>query len=255
MKRIVWLVCSCCLFILGFGQPPSLSISKDKTTSLIFPFAIKHVDRGTKDVLVQTIKEADNILLVKAATENFAETNLSVVTDDGSMYSFLVNFDIKPLVWVYHLSTNSDESLETYAKGILDNPPVMRGGSDQRFDMKISIDGIYIRENVIYYQLTLRNESPIDYDIDLLRFYIRDKRKGKRTAVQENEVTPLYIAGNTRQVKGLSKDKIVVALEKFTIPDAKVLAIQLMEKNGGRHLLMHVGNNKIIKAIPLPDLR
>jgi len=177
------------------------------------------------------------------------------VTDDGSMYSFLVNFDIKPLVWVYHLSTKSDESLETYAKGILDNPPVMRGGSDQRFDMKISIDGIYIRENVIYYQLTLRNESPIDYDIDLLRFYIRDKRKGKRTAVQENEVTPLYIAGNTRQVKGLSKDKIVVALEKFTIPDAKVLAIQLMEKNGGRHLLMHVGNNKIIKAIPLPDLR
>jgi len=253
MKRFVWLVCCCCSFMLGFGQPAALSIAKDKTTSLIFPFAIRHVDRGTKDVLVQTI--SDNILLVKAANENFAETNLSVVTDDGSMYSFVVNFDVKPLVWVYHLSSNKDESLETYAKGILDNPRVMRGGSDQRFDMKISIDGIYIRENVIYYQLKLMNESPIDYDIDLLRFYIRDKRKGKRTAVQENEVIPLYIAGNTRQVKGESKVTIVVALEKFTIPDAKVFAIQAMEKNGGRHLLMRVNNNKIIKAIPLPDLR
>src|SRR6187402_2580051 len=131
----------------------------------------------------------------------------------------------------------------------------MRGGSDQRFDMKISIDGIYIKDEVIYYQLKLMNESPIDYDIELLRFYIRDKRKGKRTAVQENEVIPLYIAGNTRQVKGQSKGTIVVALEKFTIPDAKVLAIQVMEKNGGRHLLMRVRNNKIIKAISLPDLR
>jgi conjugative transposon TraN protein len=145
--------------------------------------------------------------------------------------------------------------LESYAKGILDNPRMMRGGSDHSFDMKISIDGIYIKNEVIYYQLRLMNESPIDYDIDLLRFYIRDKRKGKRTAVQENEVIPLYIAGNTRQVKGKDEVKIVVALEKFTIPDAKILVIQVMEKNGGRHLLMRVRNNKIIKAIPLPDLR
>ena len=255
MKRSVCLICSYCIFILGFGQPTSLSLSNHKTTSLIFPFAIRHVDRGTKDVLVQTIKEADNILLVKAATENFTETNLSVVTDDGSMYTFTVNFEDKPAVWVYHLAINKDETIATYAKGILDNPPLMRGGGDHGFDMKISIDGIYIRENVIYYQLKLMNESPIDYDIDLLRFYIRDKRKGKRTAVQENEVIPLYIAGNTRQVKGDSQSKVVVALEKFTIPDAKVLAIQLMEKNGGRHLLMRVRNNKIVRAIPLPDLR
>jgi conjugative transposon TraN protein len=255
MKRFVWLVCCCYLFNAGTAQPASLSIAKDKTTSLIFPFAIKHVDRGTKDILVQTIKEADNILLVKAASENFAETNLSVVTDDGSMYSFIVNFDNKPPEWVYHLPVNKDETVETYARGILDNPRVMRGIDDHSFDMKISIDGIYIRENVIYYQLKLMNESPIDYDIDLLRFFIRDKHKGKRTAVQENEVNPLYIAGNTHQVKGLSEDKVVVALEKFTIPDAKFLAIQVMEKNGGRHLLIRVGNNKIIKAIPLPDLR
>jgi conjugative transposon TraN protein len=213
------------------------------------------VDRGTKDVLAQPVKEADNILLVKAATENFAETNLSVVTDDGSVYTFLVNFDYKPLVWVYHLPINEDEKLETFAKGILDNSPTMHGTRDNSWDMNARISGIYIKGNVIYYQLQLINESPIDYDIELLRFYIRDKQKGKRTAVQENEITPLYIAGNTRHVKGSSQSTIVVALEKFTIPDAKVLAIQVMEKNGGRHLLMRVRNNKIIKAIPLPDLR
>jgi len=48
---------------------------------------------------------------------------------------------------------------------------------------------------------------------------------------------------------------LVIALEKFTIPDAKFLAIQIMEKNGGSHLSMKIGNKKIMQAIPLPDLK
>src|SRR5262245_12961156 len=185
MKRFVCLVCACYLAISGFCQMSSLEISKDKTTSLIFPFAIRHVDRGTKDVLVQHVKEVDNILLVKAAIENFSETNLSVVTDDGSVYSFVVNFDNKPPVWIYHLPTNKKETITTYANGILDNSKTMNGIKDNSWDMLAEVAGIYIKDDVIYYQIRLTNNSPIDYDIDLLRFYIRDKKKGKRTAVQE----------------------------------------------------------------------
>ena len=255
MKRLVCLTCAVLLFVVGFTQPASLCISKDKTTSLIFPFAIRHVDRGTKDVLVQQVKEADNILLVKAAIENFSETNLSVVTDDGSVYSFVVNFDNKPPVWIYHLPTNQKETVTTYAIGILDNSKTIRGIKDNSWDMLAEVAGIYIKDDVIYYQIRLINNSPIGYDTDLLRFYIKDKKKGKRTAAQENELKPLYIAGNTSHVKGNSQGVTVVALAKFTIPDAKYLVVQVMEKNGGRHLLMKVNNNKIIKAIPLPDLK
>jgi hypothetical protein len=48
---------------------------------------------------------------------------------------------------------------------------------------------------------------------------------------------------------------IVVALDKFTIPDAKYLAIEIGEKSGGRNLLMKVSNRKIIKALPLSDFK
>jgi len=255
MKRIVCLICSCWLFLAGFAQPVALTISKDKTTSLIFPFAIRHVDRGTKDVLVQQVQEADNILLVKAATEGFTETNLSVVTDDGSVYSFVVNFDNKPPVWVYRLPANKRQTITTYAEGILDNPATMHGIKDLSQGITVYVSGIYIKENVIYYQVQLVNDSPIDYDIELLRFYIRDKKKSKRTAAQEIELKPLHISGNTSVVRAGGRNTIVVALEKFTVPDAKYLAIQVMEKNGGRHLLMRVNNRKIIRATPLPDLR
>ena len=47
---------------------------------------------------------------------------------------------------------------------------------------------------------------------------------------------------------------VVVAVEKFTIPDAKLLRVQIMEKNGGRHLKLKVTNSKIVKAVVLPDL-
>ena len=71
-------------------------------------------------------------------------------------------------------------------------------------------------------------------------------------------VTDFFViceASNTTQVKANGTSSIVVALNKFTIPDAKYLAVQIMEKNGGRHLFMKVSNNKIMKAITLPDLR
>lgn len=254
MKRFVWLVMVSVLFVSVKAQT-SLCISTEKTTSLVFPFSILHVDRGTQSVLAQPVKESPTILLVKAATKGFPETNLSVVTEDGSIYSFMVCYDSNPVTWVYHLPVNKSATLATYANAIIDNPKTIGGIKDHKWDIQARISGIYIKGDVIYYQLSLANQSPVDYDIDLLRFYIRDRKKGKRTAVQENELKPLYVAGNTTQVKANSNSVIVVALDKFTIPDAKYLAVQVMEKNGGRHLFMKINNRKIMQAITLPDLK
>jgi conjugative transposon TraN protein len=254
MKRFVCLVLVGWLFVSAKAQT-SLCISTEKTTSLVFPFAILHVDRGTKSVLAQPVKESPTILLVKAATKGFPETNLSVITEDGSVYTFVICYDNNPAQWVYHLPVNKTATLATYANGILDNPKTMRGIKDSKWDILIKVSGIYIKDDVVFYQLNISNQSPVDYDIELLRFFIRDKKKGKRTAVQENELKPLYVAGNISKVKANSSSAIVIALDKFTIPDAKYLAVQIMEKNGGRHLLMKINNRKILKAIPLPDLR
>ncbi len=254
MKRIVFLIGACALVVSGMAQI-SLTITTDKTTSLIFPFPIRHVDRGTKDILVQQVKEADNVLLVKAAAKEFTETNLSVVTGDGSIYSFPVCYDNKPLVLVHFIPASNKASVASYANGILDNSRQLRGVNDRKWEMLAEVTGIYVKDAILFYQLRLSNESPIDYNIDLLRFFIKDKRRGKRTAVQENEVTPVYIAGNTSLVRAFSKNVLVIALDKFTIPDAKVLSLQVMEKNGGRHLQLSITNRHIVRAAILPDLK
>ena len=254
MKRLVCMTCVCWIFVSAMAQTSSLQITTDKTTSLIFPFPIRHVDRGTQDILIQPVKEANNILLVKAASPKFPETNLSIVTGDGSVYSFKVNYTDQPDNWVYYLPELRKSTFATYANGILDNPRLMRGIHDHKWNMCASVLGIYIKDDVMYYHILLCNNGPIDYDIDLLKFYIRDKKKSKRTAIQENELTPIHISGNARRVDAYNFSKIVVAVDKFTITDAKYLAIQLLEKNGGRHLLLKVNNRDIVRTVALPDL-
>ena len=253
MKRLVSLISGCLAFVVGMAQ--TVQITTDKTTSLIFPFTVLHADRGTKDILVQGVKESPNVLLVKAGAKNFSNTNLSVVTTDGSVYSFAIEYADEPAQWIIYVPVQNNEALETIANNLLNNRPSVHGVYANKWDMRSRITGIYIKKEVIYYQLRLDNDSPVDYDIDFIRFYIRDKKKRKRTAVQENELKPLYVAGNTSQVKSYSRSLVVVALDKFTIPDAKYFAIEINEKNGGRHLRMKLGNKKIMRAIPLADIK
>jgi hypothetical protein len=254
MRQLMCLICALGNFVISFGQETNLFISTGKTTSLIFPYPIRHVDRGTKDVMVQPVKEADNILLIKAASENFPKTNLSVVTDDGSVYALAVAYGESP-TWVYYFPPQVKMPVSAYANSILDNPKTMIGVRDASWDMIARVIGIYIKDEVIFYQLQLINQSSIDYGVNFLRFYIRDKNRAKRTAVQEAEMKPLYTAGNIKEVKANSENTVVVALDRFTIPDAKYLAIEIGEKNGGRNLLLKINNRKIVKAIILPDLK
>lgn len=252
MKQLLIIPLFICNAVAG---QQSLTITTDKTTSLIFPFPIKYVDRGTNNILVQPLKENDNILMVKAGAKQFKETNLSVVTGDGTVYSFTVSYKEQPAEFIYHLPVNRKASIASYANAILDNKPSIRVMRIEKYGIKASVIGIYIKDGVIFYQLLLCNHSPVDYDIDVLRFFIRDRKKSKRTAVQENDCVPLYTAGNKTQVKAHDFSVVVVALEKFTIPDAKFLGVQIMERNGGRNFQLKINNGHIMKAVPLPDLR
>jgi conjugative transposon TraN protein len=245
-------------------EPYHLTITWNKTTNLLFPYGIKSVDRGSPDVLAQRAKGTENILLVKAGRENFAETNLSVVTSDGKLYSFILRYSNNPSL--LNISFTKDSTLEApvsllqsgnneaqmhlTAERIASEKRMLHGVKDHKFRMKLQLNGIYIKEDVIFFQLQMENQSNISYDIDMLRFYIRDKKRAKRTASQELELQPMYRCGDTATIKGQSKRTFVYALPKFTIPGKKYLSIQLMERNGGRHLQLQVHNRTIVKAKP-----
>ena len=118
--------------------------------------------------------------------------------------------------------------------------------------MKLELEGIYLDKEVIFYQFKISNQSHIDYTIDFARFYVRDKKKVKRMAIQEQEITPLQQYPEAPlTINGKSHRTVVLAFRKFTIADNKNLAIELYEKNGDRHLAIDVDGKEILKAKPV----
>jgi conjugative transposon TraN protein len=245
-------------------EPYRIAIGSTKTANIIFPYAIISVDRGSKDVLAQKAGGVENVLQIKAAKEGFPETNLTVITADGRLNSFLINYADYPSVLNLLLKDpetkdqvllspgNMNEAkMQRYAKEALGSGEKTRGITDRKFGIRFNTNGLFIHDNTLFVRVSIRNRSNISYDIDQLRFYIRDRKKAKRTATQELEITPLFIDNKTGKIEGHSEETIVFALSKFTIPDKKYLAVQLMERDGGRHLELHVKNRKIVKAVPI----
>ena len=69
--------------------PHGLEVTYDKTVHILFPAAVKYVDLGSEDLIAGKADGAENVIRVKAAVKSFKkETNMSVITEDGSFYTF-----------------------------------------------------------------------------------------------------------------------------------------------------------------------
>lgn len=245
-------------------EPYHVAIAFSKTTNIIFPYSIVSVDIGSRDVLAQKAKGAENILQIKAAKDSFPQTNISIITADGKLTSFLVDYAEQPTVLNLSLTgaakrntisipsqSINQEQMENYASVALESGQKFRGVKDRTSGIRLKLNGLFVHDDIMLLRFNIANGTNINYDIDQLRFYIRDQKKSKRTATQEIEILPVLVHNNTDRVMGQSAATIVFVLPKFTIPDKKYLAVQLMEKNGGRHLELHVKNRKIVKAVPV----
>jgi hypothetical protein len=79
--------------------------------------------------------------------------------------------------------------------------------------------------------------------------------KRQKPAVQQLEQQPLFSFNRPEEVAALSSCDFTVALPKFTIPDKKVLIIEIQERNGGRHFYYKLKNKQLINAeILFPEI-
>jgi conjugative transposon TraN protein len=243
-----------------------LSITCNKTTNLIFPYSVQSIDRGSQDILVQQPKGTANIVQVKAGKQNFPQTNLSVITIDGQLYSFIVDYTSQPsqlnIVVTNGTTTGPDSILKEPVKlsssynqarlrkvaEKISESKAVQVKKDRENEMELRLIGIYISDDVFYFRLQLQNNSNVGYDLGDIKFTIKDKQKSKRTATQEMEVQSIYTYGSLVNVPGDSAKACIMALPKFTLPEEKYLFIQLTEKDGGRELHLKLKNRHIINA-------
>ena len=79
--------------------PYGLEVTYGKTTHIIFPSAVRYVDLGSPNLIAGKADGAENVIRVKATVRNFREeTNMSVITENGSFYTFNVKYADEPLL-------------------------------------------------------------------------------------------------------------------------------------------------------------
>ena len=261
---------------LGKIEPYKMEVTYDKTSHLIFPTAIRYVDLGSEFLIAGKAEDAENVLRVKASVRDFeAETNFSVITNDGRFYSFNVHYSSFPEAISYDLLTMQKTLDKANGNDVLfeelgNNSPSLAGllletiyKNDKRivkhigaksFGIQFILKGIYIHNGKYYFHTELRNRTNVPFQIDFINFKIVDKKIAKRTVVQERPMVPLRTYKPLGEIGGKTTEQNVFLLDQFTIADDKVLLIEIFEKNGGRHQTLQVENSDLIKARLINDM-
>ena len=197
---------------LGFDRmvpPHGLEVTYDKTVHVIFPAEVRYVDLGSPDLIAGKADGAENVIRVKATVRNFPnETNMSVITEDGSFYTFNVKYAAEPLLLNVEMCdfihdgeavNRPNNAQEIYLKELGSESPmlvrlIMKSIHKQnkrevkhigckRFGIQYLLKGIYTHNGLLYFHTEIRNQSNVPFDVDYITWKIVDKKVAKRTAV------------------------------------------------------------------------
>lgn len=261
--------------------PYALEVTFYKTVHIIFPSAIKYVDLGSTDIIAGKADGSENVLRVKAALRDFSrETNLAVITEDGSYYTYNVkyadepaklNIEMKDFLHDGEAVNRPNNSQEVYLKELGSESPLLvrlimksihkddkrlvKHIGCKRFGIQSVLKGIYTHNGLLYFHTELKNSTNVPFTVDFVSFKVVDRKVAKRTAIQEQVIVPLRAYNYVTEVGGKSRERTVFTLPKFTLPDDKQLVVEISEQNGGRHQQFVVTNAELVRARVINELK
>lgn len=261
--------------------PYALEVTFYETVHIIFPATIKYVDLGSADIIAGKADGSENVLRVKAALRDFSrETNLAVITEDGSYYTFNVkyadeptklNIEMKDFLHDGEAVNRPNNSQEVYLKELGSESPLLvrlimksihkddkrlvKHIGCKRFGIQYLLKGIYTHNGLLYFHTELKNSSNVPFTVDFVSFKVVDRKVAKRTAIQEQVIVPLRAYNYVTEVGGKSRERTVFTLPKFTLPDDKQLVVEINEQNGGRHQQFTVTNAELVRARVINELK
>lgn len=261
--------------------PHGVQVTFAKTVHIIFPSAVRYVDLGSDWIIAGKADGAENVIRVKATTEGFpGETNFSVICEDGSFYSFnaryahepeMLNIEMKDSLENGDTTDFSHTRMNIHFRELGNESPLLvklimqsiykedrreiRHLGCKRFGVQFLLKSVHSHNGLFYFHTETRNRSNVAFRTDFIRFKIVDKKVPKRTAIQERVIDPVRSYNEVLVTEGKSDVRTVYAVPQFTIPDDKLLVIELFEKDGGRHQTIRVENADLVAAKQINELK
>lgn len=260
--------------------PYGLEVTFEKTVHLIFPAAIRYVDLGSQNIIAGKADDAENVLRVKAAVREFeTETNMSVICEDGSFYAYNVKYADEPKklsiemkdflsptegrlpsnradIYFKELGSESPILVKLIMKSIYQNDKrTIKHVGAKQFGMRFLLRGLYAHNGLLYFHVRMDNESNMPYAVDFITFKVVDKKVAKHTAIQERILQPLRAFHQVMWIGAGRSERIVFALEQFTLSEDKQLEVTLYERNGSRTLTFYVEPEDLLLTKKIDNLK
>jgi hypothetical protein len=144
-------------------------------------------------------------------------------------------------------SIPGDDTLASWCRGLQNDRQKRYLFYDRRYRMSMYLRGIYVKDGYLFFRLYLANHSGHDYPIDRIRFLVRTDGPRPQPAIPV--LPPIrYVYGDTQCVRGRSALQTIIVMPAFTLPRRHHLLIQVIEKNGSRHLQALADNRNLIRA-------
>ena len=264
-------------------EPRKIEAGFTKTVHILFPSPVTYIDIGSMDIIAGKADGAENVVRVKAAVRNFAaETNLTVITEDGGFFTFDVYYAENPVVSTLNLTVQEPQTEGVKKPAAADDPQPMaseglvllrevgrekpatvkrmlsdiyrqnrtdvKGIRAKKYGIEVEVLGIYVFNDVIYIHTCISNDTNISFEVDARRFIVADRKLAKRTAQQQTSLEILRVCNDPAVVRGHQRQRTVFALPKLTIPDDKVLLLEIVEKNGARHQTVEIPAGELLDA-------
>ncbi|BAP31094.1 conjugative transposon TraN protein [Chryseobacterium sp. StRB126] len=253
----------------GKLEPFRIQVTYNKTSYLIFPTSIRYVDLGSDLLVANKADPIGNVLRVKSAVRDFEEeTNFSVITEDGKFYSFDASYSSYPDILSYDLVKLQRGMERQYADVLFED---LKGSStsltwlimenlyrksnrtikhiaSKSYGIEFSVRALHVNDSKFYFTLQVKNQSNVGYAIEWVNFKIVDKKNLKRTVVQDKILEQVRTYFPERIIADHSDSKGIYMLDQFTLLKDQVLEIEILEKNGGRHLKVQLENEDIVHA-------
>lgn len=242
----------------------TLYANEKKSVALFFPNPIRQGITGTANFVFTYNREKEQYFGLLQAQPG-EESNLLVVTDEGSVYSYILKYSEKLPKLNYFIPEM--ESIGTEIP-VIEKPKPGKKELDsvarrlkyfKRFGdyllkskpknlktkrkkgLKLQLQQIAYNGSDTYLVMEIANQSGITFEIDFLNVYRVSGNKKRKASYQKLEMKPIYTYKMPSKVYNSQSFRFVYVLPKFVLDNKEKLQLELQELNGSRKMTLITG--------------
>jgi conjugative transposon TraN protein len=245
-------------------QLETIYINELVSTHFITSEPIQYVDISTDHIVGDM--PVKNILRVKPNHEEKSETQeqgiVTIVCQKYMVQYRLQHADVPGATKSKFISsvdgmglllpgiTISTEEMKVLSMHLLNIPKEKPIKRSKYRGMKITVNSVFSSGDYYFMDVSIRNTSSIIFEIDQLRFHVKDKRVLKATNVQQIALEPEYVLNTQNQIR--KRYRNVFVFKKFTFPNERTFEIEVSEKQlSGRTMCLQLDYKQILNAEPI----